>query len=104
VKISRSRSSGIEVPAGSVTSAPPATSARCLISLRIASKRPARRKTSMALWRAVDTSQARGLPGQPSRGQRSSAAANASGTASSATWKSPISRMTVASTRPNSSR
>jgi hypothetical protein len=63
-----------------------------------------RRSASIARFRAVATSHARGLSGQPSRGQRSSAVSNASCTASSATWKSPTARITVASTRANSSR
>jgi hypothetical protein len=58
----------------------------------------------MALWRAVETSQERGLRGQSSDPQWTSAVAKASCATSSATWKSPTRRRTVASTRPNSSR
>ncbi len=49
----------------------------------------ARRKRSIALFRATRVIQAPGLSGIPSRGQRSSATTNASWTASSAASKSP---------------
>ena len=62
--------------------------------------RASRRSWSMALWRAADTSQATGFPGAPSRGQVSTAAANASWTASSDRSKSPTRRITVARIRP----
>src|SRR5690606_14355590 len=51
-----------------------------------------------------DTSQARGLPGTPSRGHCSSAARKASCSASSARSKSPSSRISVASTARDSDR
>ena len=64
VKISRRRSSSI-----SSTSAASAASSSCSASNRSeASKRARRRRASMALKRPVDTSQARGLSGTPSRG------------------------------------
>jgi hypothetical protein len=44
---------------------------------------------SIARWRAVVISQARGLAGVPWRGQRSAATAKASWAASSASSKSP---------------
>ena len=50
------------------------------------------------------SSQARGLSGTPSRGQRSAAIANASCAASSARSKSPRKPIRVARTRPHSSR
>ncbi len=65
---------------------------------------PSRRRASIALWRAVETNQARGLAGVPCAGQRSRARAKASCTASSAAAMSPTRRRTVASTRPNSLR
>jgi hypothetical protein len=102
VKTSRKRSSGIAL--SEVSGMSSLDSATWPSSTRIFSNRPVRRRASMARLRAVATSHARGLSGQPSSGQRVSAAVNASCTASSATWKSPIERMTVARTRPNSSR
>ena len=59
---------------------------------------------SIARLRAVVTSHARGLPGVPSRGQRSAAIANASCAASSARSKSPRKPIRAARTRPHSSR
>src|SRR4051794_26239082 len=59
---------------------------------------------SIARRRAVTESQAPGLSGTPSRGQVATAAANASWTASSASWKSPTCRISVASTAARSSR
>ena len=66
--------------------------------------RASRRRRSIALWRAVDTSHARGFSGTPPPGQRSSAAAKASCMTSSARSKSPTSRMRVARIRPDSAR
>ena len=63
-----------------------------------------RRIRSIALLRPTLTSQARGLEGASSAGQRSSATAKASCNASSARSKSPTRRISVASTRPASSR
>ena len=63
-----------------------------------------RRIRSIARLRAVDVIQAPGLSGIPSRGQRSNAIANASCTASSARSKSPSTRMSVATARPDSRR
>src|SRR5690349_9712658 len=59
---------------------------------------------SMALKRPAETSQARGLSGMPSAGHCSTAARNASATASSARSKSPSRRTSVAKTRPDSLR
>jgi hypothetical protein len=59
---------------------------------------------SIALKRPVEMSQARGLAGVPSRGHRSTAAANASCSASSASSKPPRRRMSVANTRRDSAR
>ncbi len=58
----------------------------------------------MPLLRAVVISQPAGLGGRPSRGQRSSAAAKASWTASSATSMSPKTRTRTATARPYSCR
>ena len=59
---------------------------------------------SIARFRAVVVSQAPGLAGSPSRGQRSAAIANASWVASSARSKSPRKPIRLARTRPHSSR
>ena len=59
---------------------------------------------SIARFRAVVTSHARGLAGGPSRGQRFAAIANASWAASSARSKSPRKPISAATTRPHSSR
>ena len=58
----------------------------------------------MARLRAVVMSQADGTSGTPSRGQRSSAIAKASCTASSAASRSPSRRARAATARPQSSR
>jgi hypothetical protein len=63
-----------------------------------------RRRRSIALNRPVETSHARGLSGTPSIGHCSTAATNASCSASSATSKSPSWRMRVARTRRDSAR
>ena len=63
-----------------------------------------RRSTSMARLRAAVVSQAPGRPGIPSRGQRCRAVAKASWAHSSARSQSPVTRMSVATTRPHSSR
>src|SRR4051794_28985289 len=68
------------------------------------SKRARRRSESIALNRPVEISQARGLAGTPSTGQRSTAAVNASCSASSARSKSPSRRIRVARTRRDSLR
>jgi hypothetical protein len=59
------------------------------------SNRARRRAASMALKRPVETSQARGLAGTPSRAHCSTAFTNASCIASSARSKSPSRRMSV---------
>ena len=58
----------------------------------------------MARFRAVVVIQAPGLSGTPRTGHVSSAVTNASWTASSARSKSPSTRMSVATARPDSSR
>ena len=63
-----------------------------------------RRIRSIARFRAVVTIQAPGVRGTPSRGQRSSAVANASCTASSASSRSPRTRVRIATALPHSSR
>ena len=59
---------------------------------------------SIARFRAAVTIHAPGLIGMPSRGQRSSAVAKASCTASSASSKSPRTRMRIETARLHSSR
>ena len=99
VKRSSSRSSGIVVSSISSSVATGTSSSRVL-----AASVRSRRTRSTARLRAVATSQARGLAGFPSRGQRSAAIANASWVASSARSKSPRKPIRAASTRPHSSR
>ena len=55
------------------------------------------------MLRATRVIQAPGFAGTPSAGQRSSATTNASCTASSAASKSPRTRISVATARPDSS-
>ena len=62
------------------------------------------RSTSMARLRAAVVSHAPGRPGMPSFGQRCRAIANASCAHSSARSQSPVVRISVATTRPHSSR
>ena len=76
VKISSSRSSGKLAGSGTVAS-DSAVSSRASSFVFAASTRW-RRIWSMARFRAVEISQPTGLPGSPSRGQRSAAIANAS--------------------------
>src|SRR5581483_3754283 len=64
----------------------------------------ARRRRSIARLRAVVVSQAPGVRGTPSRRHRSSASVKASCAHSSARSQSPVTRMSVATTRPHSSR
>ncbi|MDP4503400.1 hypothetical protein Q9G87_15615 [Nonomuraea sp. G32] len=70
----------------------------------LAARACSRRMRSVARFRAVVISQARGLPGMPSRDHRSAAIAKASCAASSARSKSPRKPIRVASTRPHRSR
>ena len=74
VKISSSRSSGKLVSSITSSSTASGTSSRRVFSASVRS----RRKRSIARLRAVIVSQAPGLGGAPSRGQRSAATANAS--------------------------
>ena len=85
VKTSSSRSSGKVVVSSMVSSVASATSSCRVFSASVR----LRRMRSMARLRAVEISQAPGLAGTPSRGQRSAATANASCAASSARSKSP---------------
>ena len=89
MKTSSSRSSGMEDPA--MASSPIAGSGVVLgaSSGSLAASTRSRRSRSIARWRAVVTSQAPGLSGTPSDGQRRAATANASAAASSARSKSP---------------
>ena len=66
--------------------------------------RARRRRSSTALLRAARMSHARGLSGRPSRGHCRTAASKAASSASSARSKSPRTRISVARTRPRSSR
>src|SRR5213593_1019285 len=98
VKIRQSLSSGTDVSSS-------ADSSRWYaISSCFCTRRARRRRPSIALCRAVDTSQATGFAGVPAPGHRSIAVANASWSASSATSKSPSRRMRVARIRPCSAR
>ncbi len=99
VKMSSKRSSG-KVVVFIATSAQLAAARRPAFAARARS----RRMESVARFRAVVISQARGLLGTPSRGQRWAATANASCAASSARSKSPRKPIRVARTRPHSSR
>ena len=102
VKISLSRSStngSSTRPGGGA-----AASVREAISALLAARVFARRSRSIALWRAVETSQARGLAGTPPAAHCSRATAKASCSASSARSKSRRRRMSVARARARSSR
>src|SRR5262245_23499445 len=99
VKMSSSRSSGKFVPAISSSTVSWRSSRRSF-----AASVRSRRIRSIARLRAVVTSQARGLAGVPSRGQRSAAAVKASCADSSARSKSPRYPTRAAITRPHSSR
>ena len=101
VKINLSRSSSTLSSSSTAATLDPVSSCS-VIACCDASNRERRRIASMALKRPVETSHARGLPGTPSCGQRSSAAAKASCSASSARSKSPSRRMSVARIRRDS--
>ena len=95
VKINRSRSSVISCISSSAS-----RSWMRWTSSVFSRRRCSRRRRSIARLRAVVVIHAPGLSGTPSTGQRSSAIANASCTASSASSKSPSTRMSVATARP----
>src|SRR6266540_4855087 len=103
VKIKRSRSSGTGVSSSSADSGADSSICR-LISSRFCTRRAPRRSRSIALCRPVETSQATGFAGVPATGHCSSATANASCNASSATSMSPSRRISVARIRPYSVR
>ena len=99
VKIRRSRSSGIGASSSS------ADSSKCrAISSCFCASRARLRIRSIALCRAVETNQLAGFVGVPATGHCSTATANASWSASSATSKSPRRRISVARIRPYSAR
>ena len=100
VKISRSRSSGTPRSSGS------GSSGTCIraASWSLAAPTVSRRSRSVARLRAVVVSQAPGRFGTPSRGQVRRASAKASWAHSSARSQSPVIRISVATTRPHSSR
>ena len=100
VNISRRRSSG--KPSGS--SASPPSASKAASCARFSSSTRSRRSRSIARLRAVVVIHAPGLRGTPSLGQRSSATIQASWTASSARSKSPRTRMSDATARPDSRR
>ena len=100
VKTSASRSSGIAL----MSSSSAGRSCRRARSSAFCRKTLSRRIRSIARLRAVVTIQAPGVRGVPSRGQRSIAIANASCTASSASSRSPSTRVRIATARPHSSR
>ena len=97
VKMSSSRSSGKVVVSSMVSSVASGTSSSRVFSASVR----LRRMRSMARLRAVVISQAPGLAGTPSRGQRSAAIAKASCAASSARSKSPRKPIRAARTRPH---
>ena len=99
VKRSSRRSSGNVVSSISI-SGDCGASRSCVFSV----SRRSRRMRSIARFRPVVTSQARGFAGVPSAGQRAAAIANASWAASSARSKSPRRPIRLARTRPHSSR
>ena len=101
VKIRRSRSSA--TPLSSIT-AGGSSVMRTAASRAFAAPRLRATQRSNARLRAVVVSQAPGFAGTPSRGQRSSARANASCAHSSARSQSPVVRIRVATIRPHSSR
>ena len=103
MKISRSMSSSSARVAG-LAGADALSSSSCVNSPCLPRNATCRRIRSIALLRPTLTSQARGLDGGPAAGQRSSATATASCSASSARSKSPTRRISVASARPASSR
>ena len=83
-------------PAATPTPAALAAASRRAAAASFSGRRASRRSRSSALCRATPTSQARGLASSPQAGQRSTASAHASATASSATSRSPTMRATVA--------
>ena len=99
VKTSSSRSSR-----NGVSSISSSTGSGSSSSFVFSSRARSRRMRSIARLRAVVVSQAPGLAGAPSRGQRSAAIANDSWATSSARSKSPRKPTRVARTRPHSSR
>ena len=100
VKTSASRSSGIALTSSSSAG----SSCRRPMSSAFCWKTFSRRMRSIARLRAVVTIQAPGVRGMPSRGQRSSAVVNASCTASSASSRSPRTRVRIATALLHSSR
>ena len=106
VKISRSRSSTIELSSSTDGSSPCCSSTRVSSASRSARSAidRSRRRRSIARRRAAVVIHAPGLAGTPSRRHAVTAASNASCTASSASWKSPACRIRVARTIARSSR
>ena len=100
VKTSARRSSGIELTSSSSAGSASSRASSSALRANVCS----RRSRSIARLRAVVMIQAAGLSASPSRGQRSSAMAKASCTASSARWRSPRTRVRMATARPHSSR
>ncbi len=100
VNINRSRSSGT---ASSSSVGGSGAGDRAAASWSLAAPSASRRSRSTARLRAVVVSQAPGRRGTPSRGQVRRARAKASWAQSSARSQSPVSRMTLATTRPHCS-
>ncbi len=100
VKMRRSWSSATGPTSVSGSGSPMRATASASLPGRVDS----RRSRSSALCRAVVTIQPPGLGGRPSDGQRSTATAKASWTASSARSMSPKTRARVATARPELSR
>src|SRR5882757_8939099 len=104
MKIKRSMSSSSAIISAASSEAVALNSNSCASSVCLPRNAMLRRIRSIALLRPTLTSHARGLDGGSAAGQRSSAVANASCSASSARSKSPTRRISVASARPASSR
>src|ERR1700716_1158305 len=104
MKINRSMSSSSAIISAASSEAVALNSNSCASSVCLPRNAMLRRIRSIAFLRPTLTSHARGLDGGSAAGQRSSAVANASCSASSARSKSPTRRISVASARPASSR
>ena len=107
VNISRSRSSGTplwSVSGSYAEGSDDGDTDMAATSRSLAAPTAFLRSTSMARLRAAVVSHAPGRPGMPSFGHRCRAIANASCAHSSARSQSPVVRISVATTRPHSSR
>jgi hypothetical protein len=101
VKMRLRRSSGTAASSSGGPSRAASSAAACAWR---SARELSRRRRSIARRRAVVMIQPAGLGGRPVSGQRRTASANASWTASSATSRSPKARASTDTARPNSSR